>query len=154
MWKGTTFPEDLADEAINRIAQKMTQYEVLGEVINNIQSFALGVARYVYQEHLRYQNITVPLETDNIKIPVDNNEDEKLKLIRSNCFEHCMSKLPSEDREVITKYYQQLGKDSEARRELAVKLDISINNLRVRVLNIRQRLSKCIEKCVEKKIIN
>ncbi len=47
-------PEDLADEVLDRLAQRLTQ----GTDLKSIQAFALGIARYVAQEQ-RARNVHV-----------------------------------------------------------------------------------------------
>src|SRR5215813_10489090 len=48
-WRGCSFPEDHADETINRIARKIEE----GEQILNPQGYAMGVARLLLLEILK-----------------------------------------------------------------------------------------------------
>ena len=45
-WRGCESPEDQADETINRVARRIDE----GEVINNLESYFLGVARLLLLE--------------------------------------------------------------------------------------------------------
>src|SRR5215813_8995101 len=46
-WRGSFFPEDLADETLNRTARKIDEGE---EIEKNVIALALGVARFVFLE--------------------------------------------------------------------------------------------------------
>ena len=48
-WRGCSFPEDHADETINRIAKKVAE----GEEILNPSGYAMGVARLLLLEILK-----------------------------------------------------------------------------------------------------
>ena len=50
-WRGCSFPEDHADETINRIAKKVTE----GEEILNPSGYAMGVARLLFLEIMKSQ---------------------------------------------------------------------------------------------------
>jgi DNA-directed RNA polymerase specialized sigma24 family protein len=45
-WRGCAFPEDHADESIDRVARKIVE----GEEIRNIQSYITAVARFLFME--------------------------------------------------------------------------------------------------------
>src|SRR5215475_3505065 len=46
-WRGSLFPEDLADETLNRTARKIDGDE---EIEKNVIALALGVAHFVFLE--------------------------------------------------------------------------------------------------------
>src|SRR5262245_59333694 len=49
-WRGAFFPEDLADETLNRTARKIDEGE---EIEKNVAALALGVAHFVFLETSR-----------------------------------------------------------------------------------------------------
>ena len=56
-WNYCTRPEDLADETLNRIAQKVNA----GEIVQDVIGFCWGVAERVRQEQRKKDRRTVPL---------------------------------------------------------------------------------------------
>jgi DNA-directed RNA polymerase specialized sigma24 family protein len=48
-WEGCEFGEDLADEALNRLARKLDE----GEQIGGMERYAFGVARLMLKEEAR-----------------------------------------------------------------------------------------------------
>src|SRR5215211_2074555 len=49
--RGSAFPDELADETINRVARKVVEGAEIPE--SNFSSYFYGVARNVFKEHLR-----------------------------------------------------------------------------------------------------
>ena len=68
------------------------------------------------------------------------------------CLQSCLQRLSPENRKLILGYY---AKEKQAkidyRRELAQRLVISVETLRVKVYRIRVSLQQCIERCLERK---
>ena len=50
-WRGSFFPEELADETLDRTARKIDEGEVIEK---NVIALALGVARFVFLETLKH----------------------------------------------------------------------------------------------------
>src|SRR5579863_5308000 len=48
-WEGCDAPDQLADEALNRMARKLSE----GVAIPHLDRFAFGIARFLIQEDLR-----------------------------------------------------------------------------------------------------
>jgi DNA-directed RNA polymerase specialized sigma24 family protein len=69
---------------------------------------------------------------------------------RLECLESCAGELPPEARLLILSYYEGgAGERITGRKQLAARLGIPINNLRIRAHRIRERLEKCVSSCVE-----
>src|SRR5262249_58317442 len=49
-WRGSFFPDELADETLNRVARKIDEGE---EIEKNLIALALGIARFVFLETLK-----------------------------------------------------------------------------------------------------
>src|SRR5262249_34389385 len=135
-WRGVHFPEECADETINRVVRKIDE----GETFRDITSYCHGVARMVYLESLkRPENRRMGLdELPAIAVPVSDVEDDDE---RQTCFNHCLRELPSESRQLILKYYQDDRRQKiNNRLALAEQLGIPLNALRSRAQRIRDKL--------------
>lgn len=143
--KGCSFPEDLADETINRVTQKLS--EIKETYVGNPLLYFSSVSRLIYLENTR--------KTPN-KVELSPNLEEIAKNIETSleyeCLEHCLEKLPSQSRELILDYYEEEKKAKiEGRKNIAERLGIELNALRLRVNRIRTGLEKCIQECINKK---
>jgi DNA-directed RNA polymerase specialized sigma24 family protein len=71
---------------------------------------------------------------------------------RLECLERCLQDLSAEHRELIAAYYQgETSVKISNRKELAVRLGIPMNALRIRALRIRERLEACVVGCMERR---
>ena len=144
-WRGCSFPEDHADETINRIAKKVAE----GEEILNPSGYAMGVARLLLLEILksrqREQSALTEISQAN-EVFIDSDDDGEDRL---DCLRNCLQTLSSDNRELILQYYH--GEKSEKiknRKKLLDQLGISVNTLRMRTLRLRERLQGCVEQCM------
>lgn len=143
-WRGCSFPEDHADETINRIARKVAE----GEEIVNPSGYAMGVARLLLLEILKNRQreqsaLTEMGQASEVYADPDDGEE------RVTCLRSCLQTLSSESRELILQYYQ--GEKSEKiqnRKRLMQRLGIPVNTLRMRTLRLRERLQGCVEECL------
>lgn len=142
-WRGCAFPEDHADEAIDRVARKIAQ----GEEIRNIQSYVTAVARFVsmevVKEREKHQAALSLLPRDPVRQePVD--EDTRLECVR-----RCLQALAPESSQLIMAYYQDDGRNKIAvRKKLAQQLGISPHTLRMRLQRLRSKLEECVVDCL------
>ena len=145
-WRGCSFPEDHADETINRIAKRIDE----GEEILNPAGYAMGVARLLLLEIIksrqREQSALTEMgtATDVYEAPEDGDQ-------RLDCLQNCLQTLSTDNRELILQYYQ--GEKSEKiqnRKNLLDRLGIPVNTLRMRVLRLREKLQTCVEECVSR----
>jgi len=142
-WRGCSFPEDHADETINRLAKKITE----GEEILNPAGYAMGVARLLFLEIMksqrREQSALNELGSAGEAYVESEDGEERLE-----CLQKCLQTLSPDNRELILQYYQ--GEKSEKiqnRKKLLDRLGIPVNTLRMRVLRLRERLQGCVEEC-------
>jgi RNA polymerase sigma factor (sigma-70 family) len=140
-WRGTPFPEDHADETINRIAKRVSEKEE----IRNPASYYLGVARMllleINRERIREQQALTEMPISLFESDSSNDFDERIESLR-NCLRH----LSDENRELILQYYHgEKAEKIETRRKLSERLGISVNTLRMRALRIREELQRCAE---------
>ena len=142
--RGAAYPEDLADETINRVVKKVEQVK---DMTSHPESYFLGVARNIYSEYSKsaYLNELMPA----LQMPdVEGNEGDKMRL---EYLEECLHKLSVDERELILAYYKE-DKESRvrSRKNLAAQLGISPNSLRIRINRIRSKLEKYISDCMKR----
>jgi len=143
-WWGSQDPDELADEAFDRVARKLAQ----GEPIRDPGAYLMGVARLIFKEHVKSQ-IKLRAAVEQIpKNPVADN-DLVIAEAREECYANCLSKLPVESRDLVVRYYElQDGDKASSRDALSVEMDIPIALLRVRAFRIRKKLGDCLDDCV------
>lgn len=135
--RGCRFPEELADETIDRVSRRVEDIEATYQ--GNKSLYFLGVANNVHHEYLKRP--VVPMQ-----LPVLTDMDEEQTY---DCMEECLSKLTERSQHLIRQYYAE---DKRAkislRKSLADQLGITSNALRARALRIREGLQHCIERCL------
>ena len=144
-WRGCSFPEDHADETINRIAKRVAE----GEEILNYSGYALGVARLLLLEinkgRQREQLALAEIGTSSEVYEEADTDESRLTCLRS-----CLQTLSTDNRELILQYYQgEKGEKIQNRKKLMDRLGVPVNTLRMRALRLRERLQSCVEECVE-----
>jgi DNA-directed RNA polymerase specialized sigma24 family protein len=146
-WRGASSPEECADETLDRLARKLDE----GNPVDDVKSFALGIARLVLLEHWRRPEARmVPAEEAGLEDlaapePVEDSP-------RHACLERCLKELPREACDLVLRYYVSEGRSKiDNRRRLAVAHGLSDNALRSRVQRVRDRLERCIAKCLDTK---
>lgn len=144
-WNSCPSPEDLADEAIKRVARKIDE----GETIFNLPAYFSTVARLVFMEWLRVRDrIAVPLE-EIPEIAAEEPFEDEQKEARHRCLDRCLERLPVESRSLILKYYQDEKRAKiDHRKQLAEILGIPLNALRIRAHRVRISLEKCVKHCL------
>lgn len=137
--QGAAFPEDMADDCINRVAQKLP--EIIGSYVGEPEYYFIGVARIV---SLEWQRKLRPIE-----LPVLPPAPPELE-INLACLDRCLAELPSRSREIAIDYYQYDKKAKiDHRATLALRLGIAAGTLRLRAHRIRESLEKCVVECAE-----
>jgi DNA-directed RNA polymerase specialized sigma24 family protein len=143
-WRGCSFPEDHADETINRVAKKVDE----GEAILNPSGYAMGVARLLLLEIIksRQREQSALNEMGAASEAYVEPDDSQSRL---DCLQNCLQTLSTDNRELILQYYQ--GEKSEKiqnRKQLLDRLGIPVNTLRMRALRLREKLQSCVEECM------
>lgn len=143
-WWGSQDPDELADEAFDRVARKLAQ----GEPIRDPGAYLMGVARLIFKEHVKSQ---IKLRTAVEQIPKNRaaGDDPAIVEAREECYADCLRKLPAASRDLVVRYYQLQDGDKAGEREaLSMAMQIPINLLRVRAFRIRKKLGDCLDDCV------
>ena len=142
-WRGCSFPEDHADETINRMAKRVAA----GEEILNHSGYAIGVARLLLLEinkgRQREQSALAEISSAPDVYVAEDDDESRLTCLRS-----CLQALSPDNRDLILQYYQgEKGEKIGNRKKLLERLGIPVNTLRMRALRLRERLQSCVEGC-------
>ena len=135
--RGCPEAEDLSNEVMDRVIAK------IDEVTKNYEGdpayYFYGVAKKVLLEYWK------PKVLPDLPSPVWPPKYEEEEDWRQAFLEECLALLSSEDRDLILDYYSKDGREKiDFRTELALKLGIGLNALRIRVFRIRITLKDCI----------
>ncbi len=141
--------EELADEALNRLAKKIAD----GEEIRNIRNYCYGMARLIWLEYLKNPGPDQNPYDDNNPEPSFTPNDFLIEKERMDCYQHCLHQITEAGRELITEYTDHDNRAHyQTRKELAERLGITTTALRIRISRIRDKLEACFSECMEKGI--
>ncbi len=143
--RGIARSQSAVDEVINRLAKKLES----GEQLENVNTYALGIARLVTLEERRSLEQKTSNELPEVSIsPVEEEKSDQGDEL--SCLNKCLDELKPEKRELIKGYYQGERQEKiENRKKMAEKLGIPQNALRSRAVRLRSRLESCIKKCMQ-----
>ncbi len=151
--RGSSTPEEHADETFDRVMRKITE----GETIHNFGNYCYGVARYVWIEASRGLS-KQPVELDERTVAdrhSNNGTDEaRIELEQKlDCLDECLSQLAESTRIFIIEYYrEEKGAKIEQRRRQAERLNSSMNALRLRASRLRREVAKCTDECISRSL--
>lgn len=148
-WRAIGSADEHADETINRVARRIDE----GQIIENLKSYFYGVARMVCMEVVKDRE-HAPIALDDALALLRDKAAEVTETVEADprvlCFDRCLDSLAPEQRTLITTYYEEERRAKiELRQELADKLNIPLNALRIRAHRIRVNLEKCITTCLQ-----
>lgn len=142
--RGSSSPEDHADETINRVTRRLQE----GEQVLDVDRYVYGVARLLFLEVVKEPQHDPIEDVHAARLP---SHQPIAQSLRETCFEKCLANLPSESRHLIVNYYKDEKRSKiKNREELARNLGIPVNALRIRAHRIRGRLEECVSKCLAK----
>ncbi len=148
-WRNCPFPEDHADEALTRVIRKIET----GEEIRDPSTYVFGIARLLLLEIARSrekERAALNLLPDTQSVDTESDEAQD----RINCLRQCLAALPERSRVLITEYYQGDGPSKiQKRKELAGRLGLQLNALRIRACRLREKLEECMGRCLVSKDI-
>ena len=138
--RGCREAEDLADEAINRVARK--SQDVVEGYVGDPAYYFYAVAKNML---LEYWKVKPPAEMPPTPEPIP---EEQLERERA-CLEQCLGHLPEQTREQFLQYYSEEQQVKIGQRKvLCHRLGIGPNALRIRIHRIRMTLKRCLEDCL------
>ena len=136
--RGCVYPDHYADKTLDRAMRKIDA----GAVVPRVEPYCFGIARImlleIAAERRRQRQALEHLRLSHS--PFGRGDENESLLGR---LDEAMHSLPTRDRELIVAYYEgeETGK-IERRRNLAARLGVSPNALRIRAHRIRRRLRK------------
>jgi DNA-directed RNA polymerase specialized sigma24 family protein len=144
--RGASCPDELADEAIDRVGRKLAAGEVIR--IPDVGRYFLGVARNVLREawDAEGRRRSAGLCPEAERVAPGPEPDTAI----ADCLERCLEKLPPESRDLLLRYYSvDRSNKVAARRALAAGLGLGGAALRLRLHRLRAKLEGCIGLCLE-----
>ena len=148
-WNHCADPEGMTDEAFDRVAKKVQEVRQTYE--GDPRLYFRAVANNLIKEN--FKKIKTHVSLEGVEVPqqqTSRTAEETAEI--DDCLQSCLRKLTAEKRKLILAYY---AKEKQAkidyRHELAQRLEISLETLRVRVFRIRASIAECIESCLERK---
>ena len=146
-WRGAHYPEECADETLNRVVRKIDS----GEVIRDMIPYCHAIARLVFLETLKQPDRKKVSLDELISIAALDSEPEDDDTLR-RCFKDCLRELPAASQQLILEYYREEKRDKiDNRMRIAEKLGIPLNALRSRAQRVRKRLEECVTHCRQRK---
>jgi DNA-directed RNA polymerase specialized sigma24 family protein len=139
--RGVADPSAAADETLDRAARRLAE----GADVPNINSFCLGIARFIIMEGWRVNT----RESAAFLQFLERNEQATTEQIdRFSLMKSCFEQLPAYDKNLLNSYCAALsGKErAKRRRELAEELNKTVSALRIRVTRLRQDLEECLKR--------
>ena len=142
-------PDELADETLNRVARRLEEEGAISDTPP--ARYCYIVARFVFLEYVRrtrHESAELDERSGELRSPVtgpaDSDDDTSQKLLDS--LERCLQQLEARDRELILEYYrgEQRAK-IERRRQLAVRLGLTMNAVSIRACRLRDKLEGCVK---------
>lgn len=141
-WRGCLTPDEYADRTIDRLARRIDA----GEQIGQVYSYCCAIARLLLLEAQR-QDHKEAAALKHLSSLLKSAPDADEAAIPAEIFERCLERLPPESRALVLAYYQEEKQAKiERRRQLADRLGIPLNALRLRAHRIRVRLQECVER--------
>ena len=145
-YRGCANPEELADEAMDRVARKLLESPPAG---GDPRALVFGVAWNVARESF-HRAPAVPLPDDwdqpdpHGPFQADDGPDRGQK-----CLERCLGRLQEGDRVLVLTYFEREKRAKIAHRlGIARQLGISANALRLKIHRITQQLRLCVSGCM------
>ena len=152
---GSLSAAELADRTFDGAARSLIEGNVIH--LENPAGYIYGVGRNILlQYHRENANKFVPLDEalasanrpqwfhDGFETEGDLDYERSLE-----CLDKCLDKLPEHNRLLVLQYYDGQGGFINNRKDLAERLGVSINALRVRAQRSREGLEVCVEDCLE-----
>lgn len=141
-WNNAAEPDSCADDTLDRLARRLDS----GQTIDDVPSFARGVARLIVLERRRQAGakpvVVDPTAVERIAAPPAEPVDEQFEHLQA-----CLETLSATDRALIVRYYVGEGREKSVQRAaMARELGVSDNALRRRTQRLRDQLRSCAER--------
>lgn len=135
--------DDLADLTLDRMARRIHE----GTSVQNVFSYALGVARMlVHEARARYSREQQSILEQAAMLEQTPPEEDQFEAVLS-ALGSCLEQLGQAAADLILAYYGGSGAARiEQRRKLAEERGLTVNALRNRALRLREALETCTRK--------
>ena len=152
-WNQCAFPEELADETLDRVARKPAD-----EVIRDVAEFVIGVARNIrleaYKKSKRESHIDDWVGGGESLTDHRDREAEIISTLdhqrRLKALQECLNSLKASDRGLVLDYYTaENEKHKEHRQKIAKGVGLTMIALRVRANRLRDKLEGCVTSTLE-----
>jgi RNA polymerase sigma factor (sigma-70 family) len=139
----------LTDEVFDRVGKKVR--EVRPTYVGDPRLYFRAVARNLIKEN--FKKTKTHLSFDEVDLSLQQMTETEEDIVgMEECLQSCLRELRADKLELILGYYaKQKRANIDHRNELARRLEISVETLRVRVFRIRASLERCIERCLQSK---
>ena len=148
-WNRCPDPEGSTDEVVDRVARKV--HNLRHTFVGDPKLYFYGVARNLIKEIPKRLQRELSLEGTELASSPRSEAAQETATMREDCLRACLQKLRGDKRELILEYY---AKDKQAkidhRAEMARRLGISVDALRVKAHRIRTTLEECSKRCLER----
>src|SRR5262245_27344530 len=148
-WNHSPDPEGSTDEVFDRVAKKV--HDVRQTYVGDPKLYFYGVARNLVKEIPKRIKAQTVLQGTEPATDPRREAEQDTETMREDCLRSCLQRLSQDKRELILAYY---AKDKQAkidhRTEMAQRLGISVETLRVKAYRIRGTLEQCIERCLDR----
>jgi DNA-directed RNA polymerase specialized sigma24 family protein len=145
-YRGCANPEELADEAMDRVARKLLEAPPAGA---DPRALLFGVAWNVARESFhRARAVALPDGWDrpDERGPVHSYDEPERG---QECLERCLGRLEERERELVLTYFEREKRAKITHRlGIARRLGISANALRLKIHRITQQLRPCVSGCM------
>jgi RNA polymerase sigma factor (sigma-70 family) len=139
--KGFNNAEDLADETINRVIERLP--DIQDSFVGEPAYYFHGVARNIIRETSRRKEIPCNVFDTWAALRSDERDEHDY-----DCLGRCLQSLPKGKRDLILDYYLYEGHDKvEHHRNMAKQLNITDGAFRSRAYQIRLNLRSCMRQC-------
>lgn len=148
-WRNCPFPEEHADEVINRVIKKLDD----GNEIRDLSTYVFGIARMMLHEierSIEKQRAALSKLQDHQNLFETESEEATRRI---ECLTECLAGLSEKNRELIVQYYDGDGPVKiKRRKQLALRFGLQLNALRIRACRLREKLEECMGRCLVKNV--
>jgi|SRR5215831_7752716 len=149
-WRNAPFPEEHADESLNRVARRLDE----GIEIRDISAYTYEVARLVFLEAVKANDgrrDPLPSDYEDTAEP-DSGSEATEREVCLDCLDACLRALPADSSRLIIEYYRDDKRGRiDARKAMAAQLGVHREALANRAQRVRHKLEQCVNRCVRKK---
>ena len=146
---GVADADHYADVTLDRVMRRIDE----GEIIENIMAFIFKVASFVRMESWKEEKQLRKAEEEIKKTAEVIQPPVVIENPREFCLERCLNNLPVETRTLMLDYYSEEGSAKiRLRKQMAKRLGIEMNALRIRAHRIRISLESCVKNCIAQQI--